>query len=313
MASRRPVTSLQSRQSLQTMAILALSFLCLPARAAEYQNATEAFNVGAAYYNSRNYAAAQEPFEAALELTDDERMKLRIYRALIASYRLLPETDKMYEAVEYVVTNSDRDAEKSIIRRSLLSFIHQRGKTNEAIRRYEDRLKEKPEDFTSLYLLSEIYARLQMNPERSAELVERLAALKLDQGKPVDVRTSANLAQQYVRARKYEDGAALYETIAPQDEALAAWHYKEAAAAWLKAGNKEKALVAARKSAESEPEKRSELLVYFWHRGVADVFLDAGDPAAAIPHYEKAIETTKIEGYLKSSRERLDQARAQAN
>ncbi|QDU39102.1 Tetratricopeptide repeat protein [Maioricimonas rarisocia] len=312
MASRRPLKSFQSHGRWLLAAVFGLACCTVPIHAAEYQNATEAFNVGAAFYNSRNYAAAQEPFEAALKLTNDERMKLRTYRALMASYRLLPEPDKMYEAAEYVITNSKQAAERSLTRRSLLSFIHQRGKTDEAIKRYEDRLKEKPDDFTSLFLLSEIYARLKQDPERSAELVERLAALKLDEGEPVDVRTQASLAQQYVRARKYEEGAALYETIAPQDEALAAWHYKEAAAAWLKAGNEEKALAAARKSAESEPEKRSELLTYFWHRGLADVFLDAGEPAAAIPHFEKAIENTKIEGYLKSSRERLDEARKQA-
>ena len=46
---------------------------------------------------------------------------------------------------------------------------------------------------------------------------------------------------------------------------------------------------AAKKSAASAPEKRSMLLTYFWHRGVADVFLDSGEPALAIPHYQQAI------------------------
>ncbi|MFG0334573.1 MAG: tetratricopeptide repeat protein [Maioricimonas sp. JB049] len=312
MASQHPVKRFPSSWCGLLVAVFGLACCTVPIHAAEYQNATEAFNVGAAFYNSRNYAAAQEPFEAALKLTDDERMKLRIYRALMASYRLLPEPDRMLEAAEYVITNSKQAAERSLTRRSLLSFIHQRGKTNEVVKRYEERLEKEPEDFTSLYLLSEIYARLKQDPERSAELVERLAALKQDAGEPVDIRTQASLAQQYVRARKYEKGAALYESIAPQDEALAAWHYKEAAAAWLKAGKKEKALAAARKSAEAEPEQRSELLVYFWHRGLADVFLDAGEPVTAIPHFEKAIETTKIDGYLKSSRERLEEARKQA-
>ena len=43
-----------------------------------------------------------------------------------------------------------------------------------------------------------------------------------------------------------------------------------------------------------------------------DVFLATGEPKLAIPHFEKAIEHTDIDGYIKSSREGLEQAKQQA-
>ena len=41
----------------------------------------------------------------------------------------------------------------------------------------------------------------------------------------------------------------LLEQIAPLDKGLAAWHWKEAAQAWIKAKDKNRALIAAKASA----------------------------------------------------------------
>ena len=71
-------------------------------------------------------------------------------------------------------------------------------------------------------------------------------------------------------------------------------------------------MAAAQKSEAAAPEARSDLLTYFWHRGLADVFLDAGRPAAAVPHYEQAVAITKIDGYKKDSQAKLAQAKAAA-
>jgi tetratricopeptide (TPR) repeat protein len=139
-----------------------------------------------------------------------------------------------------------------------------------------------------------------------------LSKLNNVEGQPLDVNASANMARQYVQAKQYEKAAKLYEKIAPLDEKLAAWHWKEAATAWLQAGNKTQALDAARKSNESQPEQRSDVLAHFWHKGLADVFLSAGEPKLAIPHYEKAIEKTNIQGYIDASRNKLEEARAKA-
>ena len=281
----------------------------------KFTSAEEAFSVGAAHYNSRNFAASREPLEAALILapSKDIEYRIKVYRALTSSYRQLEVVEPFIEASEYIIRYSDRGAEQSLTRGSLLSFIHERGKVDPFIKRHEERLKKNPKDRLSVYLLSEVYSRLRENPERSVELLKQLAALDgKNPDEAVDINASAKLAMQYIRAKDYQKGAELYEQIAPKDKNLEAWHWKEAAAAWLKLKQKDKALAAAKKSLEATPEKRNEQLAHFWHRGLGDVFLAVGEPKLAIPQFEKAIETTKIEGYVKDCKASLAEAREKA-
>lgn len=295
-----------------TLALLmCFPFAAVPAQT-KYQSADEAWRVGVAFYNSRNYAASREPFEAALKMAPDDAFRLKVYEALLESYRLLPDEDKYVEASHQIIENSNQAAKQSIVRRSLLSFMYQRGKIDELADRYEKILKNDANNRTALFILSELYSRVQENPQRAIELTQRLSKLNNIEGQPLDVNASANMARQYVQAKQYEKAAKLYEKIAPLDEKLAAWHWKEAATAWLQAGNKTQALDAARKSNESQPEQRSDVLAHFWHKGLADVFLSAGEPKLAIPHYEKAIEKTNIQGYIDASRNKLEEARAKA-
>ncbi len=281
----------------------------------KYTSAEEAFGVGAAHYNSKNYAASREPFEAALILAPEKDIehRLKVYGALTVSYRQLETSEQLVAASEYIIQHSNRDAEKSLTRRSLMSFVHERGKIDPFIKRHEERLKQNPKDWLSVYLLSEVYSRVRENPERSVELLKQLAALDgKNPDEAVDINASAKLAMQYIRAKEYQKGAELYEQIAPKDKNLEAWHWKEAAAAWLKLKQKDKALAAAKKSQEATPEKRNELLAHFWHRGLGDVFLAVDEPKLAIPHFEKAIENTKIEGYVKDCKSSLAEAREKA-
>ena len=281
----------------------------------KFTSAEEAFGVGAAHYNSRNYAASREPFEAALILAPkkDIAYRIKVYGALTASYRQLETVDPFVEASEYVIRHSERDAEQSLTRRSLLSFIHERGKVDPFIKRHEECLKKNPKDRLSVYLLSEVYSTVRENPERCVELLKQLAALDGKKpGEAVDIHASAKLAAQFIRAKEYQQGAELYEQIAPLDKTLEAWHWKEAAATWLKLKQNDKALAAAKKSVETGPEKRNELLAHFWHRNLGDIFMTLGEPKLAIPQFEKAIETTKIEGYVKDCKASLAAAREKA-
>ena len=68
-------------------------------------------------------------------------------------------------------------------------------------------------------------------------------------------------------------------------------------------------VAAARAAERGEPEGRSEILAHFWHRGLADVFFEAGEFGASIPHYEEAIRKTTIDGYRKECEQRLGEAR----
>ncbi len=276
----------------------------------KYQSADEAWRVGVAYYNSRNYAASREPFEAALKMATNDKFRLKVNEALIASYRLLAEPEKMFGACEYVIENSESAARRSLVRRTLISFAFQRGKIDELVKRHEERLKKNGEDGASLYILEEIYSGVKSKPQKAIEYKQRLFALAKKQGEPVSVQQLAGLAQQYVKAGDYAKGAELYEQAAGQDESLAAWHWKEAAAAWLKGDEKGRALNAAKKSHASSPENRGEILAYYWHKSLADIFLENDEANLAIEHYKKAIKSTKIKGYIESCEKSLKAARA---
>lgn len=276
----------------------------------KYGSAEEAYRVGAAFYSLREYAKTREPFEAALKLAPDDAYRVKVYRALLAAYTQESKWQLKADALDFIIAHSDQEAERSLARRELMGFLRERGKTNDAVKRYEERLKNNPKDEATLYILIEIYSRLKDDPRRAATLLEQWETLKRADGKEMKVAEAAQLAQEYVKQKKFKEGAELYEKTALRDAKLAAWHYKEAAAAWLKAGDNARAVAAAKASTECEPETRSELLQHFWHRGLADVFFDSGEYALAIPHYEQAIAKTDIDGYLKDCRSRLDQARA---
>ncbi len=309
----RPAAVWESLSFGRLLVLLMSLLVALPANAqAQYKSAEDAYNAGAKLINAGKLADAREALEAALMLARTDAFRLKVNRTLLIPYRELPEIEPMQKAAEYILTHSEQAAERALTRGSLLAFIHKRGKLDAALAAYEARLRQTPEDRLALYVLTEAYATYKKDPAASIKWAEQLAAVEKKLGKGPDVADQAHLAQQYVKAGKPREGAAIFERIAPLDGQLEAWHLKEAAVAWLKAGDRVKAVAAARKSASAPPEKRSAVLTYFWHRAVADVFLDGGEPALAIPQYEKAIASTTIEGYLKESRAKLLQAQTAA-
>jgi len=273
------------------------------------KSAEENLALGRKLLASGNLAAARAPLESALAQATTDAVRLEINRTLLVPYRELEDVEPMQRAAEAVIANSPRVAERSLTRRSLLAFLHRRGKMDAAVTGYEDRLKTKPDDATVLYLLAEAYASYKKDPALSVAHSERLAAVEKKLGREPDPAGQILLAQQLAKAGKPKSAAEVYETAAPADKTTEAWHFAEAAAAWLKAGDKPKALAAARKSDAATPEKRSEGLTYFWHRNLADTYLDAGDPKAAVPHYESAIKSTKIAEQVKECEEKLAKAK----
>lgn len=285
--------------------------------------------MGAAYYNSRNYAATREPFEAALKLSkDDPEMQLKIYQALLPAYRLIPEFEPFQTAAEYVLAHHEQDAVRSLTRRSYLAFAFQRGQIENLVKRYEKQLKQDSDDYMAVYLLSEIYSNGAGLPpsvkesKRAIELIQKLASLEVARREssgeaakemsPLEKqklqREQSKLAAQYVRVKEYKKAAEIYEEIAPLDETTHAWNLKEAASAWLKSGSKENSLRVALAADEAPAEARNDQLTHFFHRNLADIFMALDQPKKAIPHYEIAIQKTTIEGYLKDTKASLAEA-----
>ncbi len=275
----------------------------------KFKSYEEAWSIGVGFHNARRFAESQTALEAAVKLAPNDELRLKAYEALLPVYRVVSESEKMLDACDFILRKTDSDPKRSLTRSALLSFAYERGKIDVVVQRYEKVLKKDAKDRTALYVLSELYDRVKRDPQLAADYTKRLLALSGASDAPVDVPTSAKLAAQYVRQKEYRQGAELFEKIAPLDESLAAWNWKEAATAWLKVGEKEKALAAAKNAAASSAEKRSELLVHFWHRHVGEVFLATGEPALAITHLEKAIESTKIEGYVNDCKIALAKAR----
>jgi len=104
-----------------------------------------------------------------------------------------------------------------------------------------------------------------------------------------------------------------FERLARQDKRTSAWYWKEAARVWIKLEHRDQALAAADKAESAAPENRSALLTHFWHRHLGDIFLELGEPERAIPHYEQALKTTDIPGYVAGVQKSLLRAVQQAN
>jgi len=255
--------------------------------AADYKTADEALSAAAPHLRARNFAASREPLEAALRLAPDDAFRVKVYEYLQPAYRELPESDKMVEAAEFIIGHADHKAKRSNESSSLASFLFQRGKLDEAIGKYEARLKERPDDVVALGVLNAAYSRVRRdNKERGAAVAATLAI--------VDKQLAARLAEGLER----DAGAA------PK---LAAHYYKEAAVAWLEAEDTPRALAAAKKAKASPPEDRSSVLKYFWHKALGDVFAAANQPADAKADYEAALNFAPGDGAKKELQKKLDE------
>lgn len=294
--------------SLGTLSVFASSGLAQT----KYVDYQDAYNQGANHIRAGRLAQACEPLEAAADLASTAKEKLEVRRALLVPYRELQAIEPMQTAGEYILTNSDQAAEQSLTRSTMLAFFNKRGKLADAIKGYEERLKKSPDDHVVLFVLTEAYGRYRNKPDLSADAGEKLIAVEEKQRIKPYVISHAEIARQMVLAKRYKAGAKLFEKLAPLDKTMEAWNYKEAAQAWLKAGDKAKALAAAKKSSEATPEKRSGQLAYYWQRALGETFMSLDEPKAAVGHFEQALKLTTIDGYVKDTRGLLAEAKAAA-
>ena len=273
------------------LACLASAVLLPSARAQDkYKSFEEARSEGGRLVRNRQYAEAQEPLEAALRLAPDDKARLSVYQALVPAYRTLPEIDKLLEANEFIIRHSDRSAGRSLPARDVASFLHQRGKVDVGIERYEAQLKKDPDDIAALSILSIIYTRLKRDEARGQELARRQAE--------VDRKIAQRVAEKL-------------EKEAEASPNQAASHLKDAAQLWLEAGEKAKAVATAKRSAGSPPEKRSELLTFYWHDGLGDVFLATAEPKLAVEQFEAALAVAR-DFQRKAAEKKLAEAKAAA-
>jgi tetratricopeptide (TPR) repeat protein len=294
------------------LSVLAAVLLWTPLQAQEtkdFQTPKEAYEVGLTFLRSKNLAKAQAALEAAAAMKPDAKLNQKILRALLQSYHKEEDYSKHKTTMEAVIRDPTSPAEKYVSRINLFSFLQARKKVEEAVEQYEEMLRKDRNDRTLLYILSGLYAEALRDPARAAAITERLAHATREATGKVDAQTTEQLARQYVQAGRTKDGAELYETLAGDDANGKSMHLKDAASAWLKAGEPDKAKAAAKRAAAAGPDQRSPLLTHFWHRHLGEVFLATGENRLAVEHLQKAIDNTNIEGYRKDCRELLEKAK----
>lgn len=293
-------------KTLKLLVLLLITF-CHQCDAQDFMNFSEAYSVGAKRINMRKYKESISPLESALKLAETDKDRIRCYQALKFPYRMLPAETKMIEAVEFIMSHTERVTERNLAGRDLLSFLFQRGKIEFATKRYEALLQKEKENTTALYMLSEIYEKVTKDPERATEMLQRL--VKVDaksaptpaDGKKMtqaEVLAQGRLAASLVRSRQFQKGAELFEKIAPHLESTEAWHWKEAALAWSRINEQKKSLSALSQAIKVGPDTRSDQLTHFWYRQIGDLYVSMEKYKMAIPMFEKAIEFTEIEGYI---------------
>ena len=211
-----------------------LSFKAPAVAQEKYSDFDDAYSVAARFVRIGDYPAAVAPLEAALKLAKDDAQHLKAYQALVPAYRLQPEIDKMLVAQEFIIRHTDRRAGRSIAARDTASYLLTRGKLDAAIERYDAERRKNPNDPAALSILTAIFTQAKRRDPRGPELQRQLDYLDRD------------LARQF--AERLEKDA----QVAPR---TSSWHLKDAATAWLEAGDKTKALAAAKKSAAGASRK----------------------------------------------------------
>lgn len=251
-----------------------------------YRSAREAYGAGVRLFNSRQYAASQAPFEAALKLMPDMRLQMNVHDALFSVYRETAQVDKAVASAEFLIRNYDRRAGRFVNSNRLAGFLLSQGKTDAQIARYEAVLKQTPDDLAALGVLSQIYARgLHANPARHAEVSAKLE------------ETERALAKKL---------AETLEADAAQKPMETAFLLKDAAQVWLEAGDKKRALETAKLSQASPAEARTNILTYQWHTGLGDVFAECGEKSLALKAYEAALAASPSDPLKKPVQTKID-------
>ncbi|MCA9118989.1 MAG: hypothetical protein H6822_16880 [Planctomycetaceae bacterium] len=294
-----------------TICLLLLTVVASMAQAQEagFSSYREAMAKGATLYNSGKLAESRGPLEAAAKLAESDSDKCRIHQTLMVVYAEGSDFPKMYESAEFVVEHAPYPSMASLTCRSLLGTVQKKGQVEAARKRYEDRVRKNDKDRTALYIMSNYHGLLDRDYAQQCKYFQGLIHLNKAEGIDFDFALAGQLAFAYRLSHQYVESAELFEKIAPMHKDETAWDYKEAAGAWLKAGQKDKALAAAKKAEELGADARAERSIDRWHADLGEVFLATGEGKLAVKHYEKAIENAKADYYKKKFAEELEKAK----
>ena len=302
-----------------------------PAPADDYANAGHAAGLGFGQLSARDYEAARGPLEAARELLlADPGARLRdfqltqVQRGLMTVYAELDEPAALFEAGDWLARRTDpkHDATLRAVVRQMVRAVsgEEDGKPRKRLRRkYEAALEEDAGDRVALLVLAGV-AEADGDPERAADLLGRLIAVdrETDRGAaPRDRMERAELIERtgdrgaaagaYLELSEAAEAADNERAFAPSSAGRLAL---SAAQNWHAAGDDEKARTAAERASRLGDAGLDGTMSYYFHDWLGDLWVELGEPAKAIPHFERAVAVTTIDGYRTSSRGSLADARA---
>ena len=143
----------------------------------------------------------------------------------------------MLEAQEFIISHTERRAGRAIHARDLSSFLHQRGKIDVAIARYDSRLQKDPKDIVALHVMAIIYSRIKEDAELAGKYELRLdqanreIASKLAERLEKDAATAPQTAafhsqgrrDRLARSGRQAEGPGRGEEIRRQPARVAYW------------------------------------------------------------------------------------------
>ena len=140
--------------------------------------------LGIANLRLKKFKEAIKPLDAAFKSANDDDTKLRAAEGLMTANRETADFAGYLNAADFVIAHNVHKAGRSVNASQVHGFIHFTGKTDEAIKRYEKKLKEDASDLAALNVLAEVYNRSdRSNKIRAQELNEKLSAINKDVGR----------------------------------------------------------------------------------------------------------------------------------
>lgn len=292
------------------MSVLLLQQTNLIGQELQFNSYRDAMSAGAGLYRSGNLAASKPAFEAAIELATSERERTDAYIPLIKVFAEGGDFPRMFESAEYVVDHAAYEAQASLTIRALIGIAQQKNQLQALRTRYEDRAAKQPTDRTALTILAAFHNTVTRDFGKQAEYLLRLVDLDKDEQREPNPELMFNLAFAYKLSRDNQQAAALFERTALLSKDLESSSLMEAAEAWQRDGQSEKALAAAQQAHDIGPDKRAKNSAYRWHRTLGEVFLAEKKKEQAILQLTAAHENASIDTYKQQCLELIEQANA---
>jgi tetratricopeptide (TPR) repeat protein len=216
--------------------------------------------------------------EAALKLTKDERMKVRLLGGLARAMEQKKDwlgAAKLYSQI--AATSKDPWGRRSAERQALQAY-KRAGKLGDIIVEKEAVLVKDPKDEAALRFLLSIYTSIQRDRVKALAICEKLVVVK-----PDDKHVCNQLADLYMQNGKSAHAIAIYKVQMKADPKQASYYTNRITDAYLLAKENDKALEWAQKYVEAS--KKSS---YAWSR-LGDVYLRVGKKEEAVGAFKSAV------------------------